>query len=146
MRNDDILIGLHIGSMIKKIAIQKQVAAKKIAEAINRYDGNADKIFKLDDMYIEDVIAISHLLKYDFLKIISDKYLPHIQFTGNLLKQGNFLITLEFPSNSFRIRKNSIKQKELEMHIGSYIKDLAKKKGIREQYIANQIGVYSVPC
>ena len=101
---------------------------------------HADKIFKLDDMYVEDVILISNLLKFNFLKIISDKYLSNIPFTGINLKKENFSIILDMSSNSFQIRKNHIKQEEYEIHIGSYIKDVAHKKGIKEQQIAKQIG------
>jgi len=141
MGDDDLFKDdLHIGKMIKEIAIQKQVSAKKIADAIQRYNGNADKIFKLDDMYVEDIILISYLLKFNFLRIISNKYLSHIPFTGDILKQENFSITLEMPSNSFRIIKKSEKKDRLEVHIGDYIKDVALKKGIKKLYITNQLG------
>ena len=139
MERDLLLEDLNIGNMIREIAIQKQVSARKIAEAINRYDGNSDKIFKLDDMYVEDVISISILLNYNFLKVISDKYLSHIPFTGEILKQENFSIILNMPSNCFHIKK-CIKQENNKIHIGDYIKDVAKKKEIKEQYIADQIG------
>ena len=140
MKNEDLLIDLHIGSMIKEVAIEKQVSAKKIADAINRYDGNADKIFKLSDMYVDDVKIISHLLTCNFLKIISDKYLSHIPFTGNLLTQENFSIILDMQSNCFQIKKQNTKKEDLEICIGSYIKEVAKQNGIREQQVASQIG------
>ena len=91
-------------------------------------------------MYIEDLIQISNLLKCNFLKTISDKYLSNIPFTGNNLKQENFSIILDMSSNCFQIRKNLIKQEKHEIHIGSYIKDVVNKKGIKEQQIATQIG------
>ena len=134
-----IIDDLNIGNMIKEIAIQKQVSARKIAEAINRYDGNSDKIFKLDDMYVVDVMRISILLNYNFLMVISNKYLSHIPFTGEILKQKSFSIILEMPSNCFQIKK-CIKEEKHEIHIGDYIKDVAKKNEIKEQYIADQIG------
>ena len=140
MKNEDLLIDLHIGSMIKEVAFKKQVSAKKIADAINRYDRNADKIFKLNDMYMEDVQIISHLLMCNFLKIISDKYLSHIPFTGNILTQENFSIILDMQSKCFQIKKKNTKKEDFEIHIGSYIKEVAKKNGIREQQIADQMG------
>ena len=140
MGRDLLIDELNIGKMIKEIAIQNQVSARKIAEAINRYDGNSDKIFKLDDMYVEDIKRISILLKYNFFKIISDKYLSHIPFAGDFLKQEQISIFLDIPSNSFQIRKNHLKQDKHEIHIGSYIKEIAKKNEVNEQYIADQIG------
>jgi len=46
---------------VKKIALQKNISPIKLTETINRYQKNADKIFKLEDMDIEDIIKISYL-------------------------------------------------------------------------------------
>ena len=80
-------------------------------------------------MYIEDVKQISHLLKYNFLKIISDKYLSLIPFTGNILKQEHFSITLEIPSNRFIIKKKIRKTRKTRNTYWKPHKKYCKKQG-----------------
>ena len=80
MRIKDFLQDLHIGKMIKGVALQKKVASNKIAYAINRYQNNADKIYNLDDMDADDVVRISYVLEHNLLEDISHKYLAHLYY------------------------------------------------------------------
>ena len=58
----------HIGKIIKRIVSQKHISSMNLTEAIHRYQKNADKIYKLEDMDVEDVIQISYMLKYNICR------------------------------------------------------------------------------
>jgi plasmid maintenance system antidote protein VapI len=73
MKNNEYLPELHIGKIIKEIALQKGVASKQIAAVIHYDAHNAEKIFKMNDMTIDNVVRISYLLKYNILDFIAQK-------------------------------------------------------------------------
>ena len=86
MKQNNFLEDLHIGEIIKEIAQQKNITSVKIATAINRYQQNSNKIFKLNDMNVEDVIILSFFLGINILNIIAKKYLAHLPLRQNLTK------------------------------------------------------------
>jgi transcriptional regulator with XRE-family HTH domain len=140
-KNNDLLKDLHIGSIIKEIALQKGVSSKRIATLINYDQHNADKIFKMDDMNIEDVVRISCLLEYNILDLFAKKYLPHLPYTVNHIKSESYLIKIDM--RTLRITTNEpINNYDFlkEIHIGQYIKEVAKRKDWYEQEVANKLG------
>ena len=90
MKKDDFLKDLHIGKIIKKIASQKGVPPQDLATVINRYQQNANKIFCINDMDVEDLVNISYLLGYNILEYISRKYLPHLSCSENLVSTESY--------------------------------------------------------
>ena len=146
MKNEDYfdyIKDFHLGSMIKEIAGQQKIAASKIMEVLNppRYQKNVDKIFKIKDMDIDDVIRISRLLEHKLLEMISYKYLSHLPFSGIYLGQTYDSITLCLKTNSFKIsRKEDIFNFLENFHIGDYIKIIAQQKGLYEKELAAMIG------
>ena len=96
MKSTDYLKDLHIGKMIREIASQKQTSSKRLAEVLNRYTSkNADKIYNLQDMYIDDVVQISYIIKYNILEGISETYLSHIPSTVSVPDQDSYTFTLD---------------------------------------------------
>jgi hypothetical protein len=78
MKENDHFKDLHIGAIVKALAHQKGLSSKEIAKVLRRYNTNADKIYKLHDMDIEDVVHLSWLLQYNILEYLTHKYLPHL--------------------------------------------------------------------
>jgi len=146
MKNEDYfdyLKDFHLGSMIQEIAGQQQIVASKIVEVLypSRYQNNADKIFKIKDMDIDDVIRISQLLEHKLLEMISDKYLSHLPFSGIYLGKINASLTLYFETKRFLIDNKEEESNFLKyIHIGDIIKELAKEKGWSEQDLAKKYG------
>jgi transcriptional regulator with XRE-family HTH domain len=139
-KNNDFLKDLHIGRIIKEIALQKGISSKKIADIINRDHHNADKIFKMNDMDTEDIIRISYLLKYNILELIAKNYLSHLTSTNHstgsefsLLKIdiGNQAITIYDEFNNSDFLKN--------IHIGQHIRMIAKKNELSGRDMANKL-------
>jgi DNA-binding Xre family transcriptional regulator len=129
MKNNNDLINLHIGKIIKEIAMQKGISSKEIATVIHYDSHNADKIFKMNDMSIDNVVRISYLLKYNILDFIAKNYLLHIPCTNYpidtescLLKidMKNLLVTVFDDFNNSDFLKNT--------HIGRHIWEVVKKK------------------
>ena len=138
MRNDDYLKELHIGRIIKELACQNHVSSKKLTGTLfpNRYQLNADKIFKLSDMDVEDVIRMSKIIGFNLLEKISNTYLSHIPFTGSYLEQTDYSITLGLSTRRFVL---NIKEDLEKVHIGKFIKKLAQNKGWVERDMANKM-------
>jgi transcriptional regulator with XRE-family HTH domain len=101
MKNNDLLKDLHIGSIIKEIARQKGISSKQITNTIYKYQKNADKIFRLNDMDTEDVVRISYLLRYNILECIVQQYISTLP-TVNKLKVSEFYI-LKLDMSNLRI-------------------------------------------
>jgi len=74
MKNNNLYEKIHIGRIIKDVARQRQVSSGILAQAINRYQRNADKIFRLEDMDVEDVVNYSELLAF-FDQHLSPKHI-----------------------------------------------------------------------
>jgi len=81
MINSEKLKKLHIGAMIKKVAQKKEISSREIADTLSSYRQNPDKIFRMADMNIEDLIRISFLLKHNFLLFLVKEFLPHLSFS-----------------------------------------------------------------
>jgi DNA-binding Xre family transcriptional regulator len=140
MKNNIDLEDLHIGCIIKEIVHQRGIFAKELAIVINRYRNNSDKIFLLKDMYTDDIVQISYLLKYNILDFLSKKYLPYLPFPD---------CAINFKSHSIKV---NMKDKQVmvfdisnncdfltKIHIGQYIKKVAKKKEWDEKNMAKQL-------
>jgi len=100
MKNSELLKDLHIGRIIKEIASQKNISTKKIANVINRYQKNADKLFRLNDMDVEDIVLISYLFEYNILYLLSDKYLPHLPYSNNFISDKSCLLKIDLRNNN----------------------------------------------
>jgi len=81
MINKKKLEKLHIGEMIKKVAQKKDISSRDIADTLSMYRQNSDKILKMNDMNIEDLIRISFLVKHNFLHFLVKKFIPHLSFS-----------------------------------------------------------------
>jgi len=81
MKSSKKLEKLHIGAMIKKVAQKKEISSRDIANTLSTYRQNSDKIFRMDDMNIEDLVRISFLLKHNFLHFIVKEFIPHLNFS-----------------------------------------------------------------
>jgi len=138
MRNFDYMNNLHFGQMLKEIVHEKQVSSKKLTEAFSpsRYQLNADKIFKLSDVDVEDAIRISKIIDFNLLDNISNTYLSNIPFTGSYLEQTNYSIILNLSTRRFVF---NIKEDLEKIHIGKYIKKLVHNEGWVERDIANRM-------
>ena len=142
MKKDDNINELHLGRLIKEIAHQKSISSSRLELAFipPRYQHNADKIFKLADLDIEDAVQICNILESNLFETISNKYLSHIPFYGNHIKYAYQSITLHFPTNHFTINRNEENNTYLEnIHIGQYIKEMVEKRKWSQHYLAKQI-------
>ena len=137
MKNDDLLKDFHIGKWIKEVAFQKHISSKEIVKVFDppRYGGNEDKIFKLKDLDVEVALRISNLLGFNLLRMISDRYLVHLPFSGNNIKDAYDTITLDLQTSRFMIQRKRKKDFWEQIHIGQYLKDAVQKKGWSEHYL-----------
>ena len=140
MKKNDFYSDLHIGKIIKEIASQKGISSKQIATVIHRYQNNADKIFKLEDMDIEDIIHISYLLEYNLLDLVSKKYLSHISCKSNLVVEETCwlkidMLTLRVTTYEVKNDYNFFKK----IYIGQHIKEVAEQKHWSEQMLAMKL-------
>ena len=140
MRNNYFLKDLHIGRIIKEIALQQGISSRKLAQAIHRYQENADKIYKLEDMDIGDVIRISHTLEYHILEMLSEDYLSHLPFIESLPEHESYSLTMDMRTKRFTIEKNSGTYDFLrDIHIGQHIRNLAEKNGWTTKHMAKRL-------
>jgi len=140
MTQKEILNNLHIGSIIKEIAIEKGISSQKIANTINLYQHNSDKIFKRTDMYVDDVAHISYLLEYNILDMLAKKYLLHIPHTDSRIESDLCLLMIDM--NTLRVSYNQTCSNcnfLKETHISSHIKEVAQKKRWNIKDMANQL-------
>jgi transcriptional regulator with XRE-family HTH domain len=140
MKNDDFLKDCHIGKIIKEIALQRGVSSKKLAEKICRYQQNADKIFKLDDMDIEDVIRISYLLEYNILDVLAQKYLSHLPCSNKNIGAETCLLKIDVENRRVTTYETINNYDFLKkIYIGQYIRDVAKKNDWSGQYLTKRL-------
>ena len=148
MKNNDLLsdihpvpqIDYHLGSLIKEVARQKGVSAKQIADTIRIYQNNAEKIFKRDDMDVEDVVKISYLLEHHFLEDFSEKFLSHLPVIKSQLALEKFAITLNLKTKRYDLHGNTGSYEFLDhIHFGKYIQKLAKQNRWNEQSVADRL-------
>ena len=140
MKDNDFLKGLHIGSMIRKIAFQKNISAQKLAETIGRYENNAAKIYQKTDMDTEEAIHISDVLEHNLLEMISCHYLSHLPFFG--LKQESHFILFDKYTGRYTIKGNAGNRDFLhKVNIGEHIKEIVEKKGWIQQEMGKRSGL-----
>ena len=126
--------------MIKRIASEKQVPSSKLVEAIHRYQNNADKIYKLEDMDTEDVIRISYTLKYNLLEWMSKKYLSHLHSTGTGSEQEIYTLSLDMRTKQFTITGNTRNCDFLKgLHFGDCFRKTAQKNGWSSKYLETKL-------
>jgi len=126
----------HIGRIIKRIVSQKHISSLKLTEAIHRYQKNADKIYKLEDMDVEDVILISYMLKYNILEWLSKKYLLHLPCIGTGLERETYSITLDMQTKKFTVTGNTGNCNFLkDIDFGDHLRKIAKKNGWSSKYL-----------
>ena len=136
MVNDDF----HIGRIIKRIVSQKHISSSNLIEAIRRYQKNADKIYKLEDMDVEDVIQISYMLKYNILEWFSRKYLSHLPNLRTGLEQEVYSLTLNMQTKKFTDTGNTGNCDFLkEIHFGDHLRKVAKKNGWSSKYLETKL-------
>jgi len=132
---------LHLGSMIREIALAKGIPSKILAGLILRYQQNSNKIYQQHDMDVEDVILISYLLEYNFLKMISDKYLSHLPPIKNHPEQEIYQIEWNMQTGHLSVIRDIKTHDALQkIHIGQYIEKLTKKRGWNGRYMADLLG------
>ena len=144
MEKDDFLDDLHIGKIVEEIADHNRVSPKQIAEVICRYQNNAEKIFKLNDMNTEDVVKISYVLKYNLLEMLSEKYIPHLSGFELSPKQPYCIIEVNTKSmqcKSNRFAGNYDFLNDENIRIGKYIRNVAEEKGLNEQALGKLLSL-----
>ena len=123
--------------MIKKVALEKKISAAKIAEVIFRYQQNADKIFKMDDMYTDNVVRVSYFLKFHFLQEISGNYLSRLPYVGSHPEHERDFMVLDTRNGQVAIVENTGNCDFLnDIHIGEHIRKIAQRSGWTQQYMA----------
>jgi len=134
MKNNDFLQDLHIGKIIKEIAVQKRVSSKELAAIIKLYQNNADKIYHLDDMDVEDIVHISYLLQYNILEIIAKKYLSHLPYNATLVDTESYLLKIDMRTQRIFTCDDLFNKSNFlgSTYIGQEIRKFAKKKGWNE--------------
>jgi predicted XRE-type DNA-binding protein len=137
MKKNANLDDLHIGSMIKEIALQKHVPAKELAALILRYEKNAGKIYDLKDMDVVDVVRFSYKLGYNFLEVISKKYLLHLSAIEPGPEQDFFCFKLDIDIKGTTLIENISNCDFLDnIKIGQHIKRFAEKNEWNEKDMA----------
>ena len=140
MKNDAYLKELHVGEMIRAIALQKNISTRKIADAICRYEINAAKIFNKADMEIEDVIQISDVLEFNLLEAIAQKYLSHFSITE--FERESHIIKFNRHTQHYSIQGNAGNREFLDgIHIGEHIKTIAEQKGWTQHDMGKRLGL-----
>ena len=143
MKKEDYLKNLHIGSMIKEIARQRGVSAKTLADLILRYQQNTGKLYLLDDMNSEDVVKISYLLEYNFLHVISEKYLAHLPSPDYIISVESRFMKFDLENKKVMIYDPANNYDFLDdVDIGKLIKKVAKQKRCNEENMAKQLDFY----
>jgi hypothetical protein len=140
MKNKEFLKDLHIGKIIKEIALQQNISSKEIANVINRYQQNADKIFRLNDMDVEDVIRISYLFGYNILDHISKKYLPHLPCSNWSLNTDFYLLKIDMRTRRI-VSYDTYDTCDFlkNVYIGQHIKKVANKNNCSGRNMAKQL-------
>jgi len=148
MKHDDFLRDLHIGEIIKEIAQQNGVSSKQIAEAICRYQQNADKIFRLEDMDIGDIVRISYLLEYNILIPIAEKYLSNLPVNAHIIDTESYLLKIDMRTQ--RVITDEVLYNcdfVKDINIGQHIREIATKRGYTAQDMAKHLYcVHSTVC
>ena len=108
MNDNSDLHDFHLGEIIRETAGRQGVAAAALTAVLDpaRYCGNEEKLFRVKDMNIRDVLRISHALHYNLLKSVSVAFLAHIPFTGRNVMQAFDAGTLDFRTGRYQFHRN----------------------------------------
>ena len=140
MKNNDLYEKIHIGRIIKDIARQRHVSSGVLTQAISRYQRNADKLFRLEDMDVEDVIRISYALKYNILEMLSNDYMQQLPLIEYKHKHECYSITLDLPIKRCVIKNNAGNCDFLtDIYIGKHIRSVVEKLGWSAKYLATRL-------
>ena len=140
MKHDNLFKDLHVGSIIKEIAQQKSISSKQIAVAVHYGQNNADKIFKMEDMNINDVVIISYLLKYNILDLIAQKYLLYLPIQNYFYDEESYLFQIDMRTQRIITSENFNNYDFLKnINIGEHIRKFAEKEGYTEQDMAKRL-------
>lgn len=138
MKKDTKLEKFHFGSMIQKIALQKDIPSQKVADRILLYQKNPNKIYQVNDMDCDNIVKISYLLEYNFLNVISEKYLSHLPLIETIHEQEIYYIEWDMQSKHFFVNRDLRNDGTLKnIYIGRYIRAFAEKNEWDEQYMAD---------
>ena len=119
---------LHVGKIIKEIAFKRGISSKSIACAINRSQQNADKIFWMDDMDIEDIIRISYLLEHNILFFIVNDFLSHCSYIDAHIETETCLLKVDMKNRCVVVNESTSNCNFLkDIHIGKHILKVANK-------------------
>ena len=141
MKKDNYLEELHIGSMIKEVALKRKIPSKNLAASIHLDKNNADKIYKKKDMHIDNAVRLSYALEYNLLKMIAEKHLSHLPVIGNMPEQADFSLTLDTQNRSITYTREAGSCNFLSrIHVGAHIQRIAENKGWNEQFMAKLLG------
>ncbi|MDR2233768.1 MAG: hypothetical protein LBE56_11720 [Tannerella sp.] len=142
MKTNDLLNNLHVGKMIKQVAEKKKITPQLIVSVLDgRYIKNADKIFRLPDMYSSDIGRISYVLEHNLLEDISKEYLSFIPFSMPPDRKKLFTITLDAYNHKFTLNTFVGKSSDMDViDVGVYLKALSKQNGCTSKSIANKMG------
>ena len=128
----------HIGNYFKKVAFEKGITARMFAKAIDSYHQNAEKIFLLDDMDIEDVIRISYLLQHNILFFVVNEYLSHLFNTHEDSEADSCLLTVNMKERSIFSHESVDNCDFLQkIHIGNCIREVVQKSHLSRQEVAH---------
>ena len=120
---------------MQTIALQKHVSAQKLADEVRRYQRNADKIFKKEDMDMEDALTISDILDCGLPEMISQQYLSHLPSMG--LQKENYSIALN-KTGHYTIVSPVFPNR---INIGKRIREIAERKGWNEREMGKRLGI-----
>jgi plasmid maintenance system antidote protein VapI len=135
MKKEISLDKLHVGSMIKEIVQRKGIPPKELADLILRYQENAAKIYQVNDMECDEMVKISYTTSYNFLKVISEKYLSHLPAIEN--DSYPYYMEYEPQTGHFKIVGDLNSKDALQnIHVGQHIRTFADKNGWDEQNMA----------
>jgi transcriptional regulator with XRE-family HTH domain len=141
MIHKKFLKDLHIGELIKKVALEKGITSGQIANAANRSKSNASKIFRMDDMDINEVILISYRLEFCILYFIVKEYMAHLPFIAYDAKNDYCLLKADMKKNhisTYNAFNNCDFLKEI--NIGKQIREVMKQNHWNEDYLATRLG------
>jgi transcriptional regulator with XRE-family HTH domain len=140
MKKDDFLKQVHIGHLIKEIAVNKGITSGKLAAAINRYHQNSNKIYQLDDMDIEDVVRISFILDCNILDIFMEKCSFPVMMDNTESVYNDCIFTFDIDNKQITFPKRTSNCVFLKyIHLGRIIREIAEQQGLNEKTLADRL-------
>jgi len=109
---------IHIGELIQEIMDKNGVKEKWLAEKMNCSGSKISRLYPHKSMHTNTLIEICIHLEYNFF----DHY---IEYVDKQIEKENNLLLQELIKN--------------EIHIGKIIHEIEKEKGIKSNWIAEQV-------